>query len=440
MSILLPAIYLLIFIFLIFNLRFFNIVGTQRKTLALLFIVKVLCGVILSLIYEYYYKSSTYSDAYAFYNDGVKIFKSIYTNPLDYLKLVTGIGSDAEYLQKYLATSEYWNKLFNYNLYNDNRILIRFNAVICLFSFGYYQVHTVFMVFLSFVGLTAIFKAFLPFLNNKKTELLICVFLIPSVLLWTSGILKESIVTFAFGIFIYSFFKLFYQKIKPVNIFGLLLGIFLLLVSKFYFLIAALPGLAAFLWTKSRKKNTAVKFLFVHVLFFLILYLCKYIASDFYFLDIVAQKQHDFINMAHSSGNTGSLIKIPELHATMLSLMKNSFSAFVNTLFRPHIFEIKSIIMIPSAIENMIILFSIVFFIVYSGWKSMADKAIFFSLLSFVVILFILFGLITPVLGSLVRYRAPVLPFVFIVFLMLYNKDKFKKSTVYKYFSKNQLL
>lgn len=440
MNILLPAFYFLIFIFLICNLKFFHINEIPRKTIVLLFIIKVACGALLTLIYKYYYNSDSYSDAYAFYYDGIKIFNSIYTNPLDYLRLVTGIGSDAKHLEQFYSTCEYWDKAFNYNLYNDNRILIRFNAVISLFSFGYYHVHTLFMTFLSFIGLTAIYKTFIPFLKNKKTELLICVFLIPSVLLWTSGVLKESLVLFAFGIFIYAFFKLLSEKIRLMNLILIYFGIFFLLFSKFYYLLAALPGLfTIFFLIKRNVKKVIPVFIIVHVCFFILLYLSKYLIPEFNFLEIITQKQNDFINMVQATGNTGSFINIPIMHPTIFSLIKNSIPAFLNTLCRPFFPDIRSIIMIPSVIENIVIMLAIIFAFIYSEWKTIVNKGVLFSLLSFVTILFVLFGLITPVLGSLVRYRTPVLPFLFIALLMIYNKEKFIGSAFYKYFLRRKI-
>ena len=76
----------------------------------------------------------------------------------------------------------FWIKNFNYELYNDNRTVIRFNGLIRIFSFGIIHVHTVFMSFLSFLGQTAILKFAIEFNPKKRRFLIIPVYLIPSVL------------------------------------------------------------------------------------------------------------------------------------------------------------------------------------------------------------------------------------------------------------------
>jgi hypothetical protein len=41
-----------------------------------------------------------------------------------------------------------------------------------------------------------------------------------------------------------------------------------------------------------------------------------------------------------------------------------------------------------------------------------------------VLLLFVLIGLTTPILGAMVRYKIPGLPFLLIVFLLMLDKEK----------------
>jgi uncharacterized membrane protein YbaN (DUF454 family) len=41
-----------------------------------------------------------------------------------------------------------------------------------------------------------------------------------------------------------------------------------------------------------------------------------------------------------------------------------------------------------------------------------------------------LIGLITPVLGAIVRYKVPVLPFLMFILIALWNKDVKKKNWI----------
>jgi len=49
----------------------------------------------------------------------------------------------------------------------------------------------------------------------------------------------------------------------------------------------------------------------------------------------------------------------------------------------------------------------------------------------FVLILFILTGIATPVMGAIVRYKVPALPFLLIVFLLIIDKDKLLKKIAF---------
>lgn len=435
MNLILVAVYFLVFSFLISNLSFFKIDGVSRKTLLVLFSIKVIFGFLLIAVYTLYYRQINGADCTLFHNDGVQLFRAVHQSPSDYLRIITGIGSDAPHLQSYFSNTDYWNKIFNYNLYNDNRTIIRINAILNLVSFSDFYVHTLFFTFFSFMGLTALFKAFEPFFKEKKTELLTAIFLIPSVMFWTSGILKESVVSFAVGILIYGALKIINKKFRLRYLAILISGAGLLLLTKFYFLFALAPGLAAYWWVqKSNQKRALIKFIIVHVLFFMLLYSVKFVLPGYFFLDIISYKQHSFINMVQNTGVMGSYISIPYLEPTLISFVKNLIPAFVNTLFRPHLFEAGSILALASAIENTIIIVLLVFFIYFSGCRDALKNSALLFVISFVFILFITCGLVTPVLGALVRYRAPALPFVFIACLFVFDKKRFRGSTLYRIF------
>ncbi|RLD63836.1 MAG: hypothetical protein DRJ01_02675 [Bacteroidetes bacterium] len=425
MGIIITILYTALFIYFIYKISFFNIDGISKKTLSAIFILKIFAGIFLILIYKYYYQTRSSADVFKYFDDGNIIFSAIYNNPVDYLRMVTGIDSDAPHLMKYYDSACFWIKNFNYDLYNDNRTVIRFNAIVRLFSFGYISVHTVFMCFLSFTGLTAILKVFYPIFKNKKIWLILAVYFVPSVMLWSSGILKEGILIFAFGLMLYSFTTLLYNNFKIKYLLALIGSIFLLLISKFYVLIAAIPGLVFLIWIKTtNSKYLIAKFIVVHFVFLLIAFNTQLI-SKYDFAQILSNKQHDFISMVDSSQHVGSKIQIPILEPNIVSVTKNTPRALLNSFFRPSIFEVHSPIVLLAAFENLIIVLLILLSFIFLDKKELKNKLLFFCI-SYVLILFTLTGLTTPVLGALVRYKTPALPFLFIIFLFLINGEKLR--------------
>jgi hypothetical protein len=101
-------------------------------------------------------------------------------------------------------------------------------------------------------------------------------------------------------------------------------------------------------------------------------------------------------------------------------------SAFINTLVLPKLFSEPYAWKLFSLLVNigyLIFIAACLFFIRIK--KEQAAYLLF--LVSFIFILFSLIGLTTPVLGAIVRYRVPALPFLGILMLMLVDKEKIKK-------------
>ena len=64
------------------------------------------------------------------------------------------------------------------------------------------------------------------------------------------------------------------------------------------------------------------------------------------------------------------------------------------------------------------------------------NKSIFYSCMFAVIFMFVLTGLITPVMGAMVRYKVPALPFLMIMLIMLIDKEKMIKKIPYLKFLK----
>ena len=144
------------------------------------------------------------------------------------------------------------------------------------------------------------------------------------------------------------------------------------------------------------------------------------------FPEILAQKQHDFINYVNSLSHVGSRIEIARIEPNLLSVLKATPQALVNAFFRPTIFEVSNAMMLLAAMENLLIVLTIFLAFFFFSKQNLQKPWLWFSI-SFTIILFTLGGLTTPVLGALVRYKAPALPFLGITFMYLLDFDKIKK-------------
>ena len=123
---------------------------------------------------------------------------------------------------------------------------------------------------------------------------------------------------------------------------------------------------------------------------------------------------------------------LPILKPTTISLIENTPQAIVNTLFRPYLFESKSIFILAASLENLVLL--ILFLTAICNFKKPSSEAmpLFFMSIFFVLILATLIGLLNPVLGSIVRYRTPLIVFYVIILILLIDKEKLKKKVFLK--------
>lgn len=427
MSYLLLIIYAAILVFVVHRARFFQSPHLPNHAAILIFILKFAAGISVYVIYAHFYGTRSSSDIFKYFDDGTIIYSALRQNPLDYLRMLTGIGSDAPHLTQYYDTCHFWLKDFNYGLLNDNRIVIRFNALVRLISMGNIHIHTLFMSFLSFTGLWFLIKTFEPQFQNKKWSLVWVVFFFPSSFFWTSGLLKEGILTFAFGLLLYQFYRLINKQGSWHSLILLSLALLILFFSKFYVLVAAIPGLASLMVTlKLKSRNRALHFIWIHIILVGLLWFSKpIIGIDF--PEIIANKQNDFIAYVNSLKHAGSKIEMSPLQPTFKNVIKKAPEALATTLFRPTIFEIHSPIVAMAALENLLILLLILFTIIYFTKSQLQNPWLWFCV-SFVVILFTLIGLTTPILGALVRYKAPALPFLGIIMLYLTREIDLKSK------------
>ncbi len=430
MEIILTLTYTALFVFLIQKIRFFDLNGISKKWLTMIFLLKVIAGLAVWAIYTFYYTDRATADIYKYFDDSKVIFDALKTNPSHYFAMLTGFGNDGADFNQYYNQMNFWARAHDTNVLNDSHTIIRFNALVRLFSMGYFNVHTVFMCFLSFIGLVATYKTFSEFLMDKKKELFYAVFLLPSVMFWGSGVLKEGILFFALGLLIYFFNRLFDLKAFLIVI----SMAFLLGFSKFYVWLSLLPGLIFLLWVnKTGAKKIAFKFITVVFILSIIGFNVDRIINIQNPLVTLSQKQIEFNKLASGemTDATGKLIpvansaiQINKLEPTFVSFVKNIPQAISNVLLRPFPWEMNSIMMLMAGFENMIILL-ILFVCLYfiAPFQKLPWHLILFCV-SFVILQFIVIGETTPIIGAINRYRTPTLPFLLIAFLLVLDKPK----------------
>lgn len=427
MEIFLTIFYFIIFSFIIGKIKFFNETPIPKYWFIIIFGIKLIFGIILTSIYTNYYTDRSTADIYKYFDDSQHIFDALKTNPIDYFQMLLGLDFNENYfIDNYYQHMSHWFRPYNNDLVNDSHIIIRFNAFVRLFSFGYFQVHNVFINFISLIGLTYLFKAFKGFAIKNEKLLFYVIFLMPSILFWGSGVLKESIIFFGFGLLIYHLVKI-KRSLNPYSIILILTSLILLTFTKFY-LVASLtiPVTGYFITNFFKLKRIGFGYLISFTLFIAAIITVPLISKQLDFISKVASKQQTFSRFVNSV-DTKSGFKIPEL-SDATSLIINTPNALNNTIIRPYFWECNSLFVWFSALENHLVLLLLIFTFFFKKKIVPASKKILYFNLTFILFLFILIGLTTPVFGAIMRYKLPGLLLLLISLIIIIDTQKVKKS------------
>lgn len=424
MNVLIALIYAIVFAWIILKAKFFKIDGIPSKYILFVFFLKIIAGTTLYFIYTYYYEDRSTADIFKYFDDSKIMYDALFDKPIDFFKMLFSIQNDNAYFDTmYYTHMNNWYRVFENNLYNDSHTIIRLNAFFRLFSFGSYHVHTVFMCFLSLAGLVYLYKFFKHFAIANKRFLFFVVFLVPSVVLWTSGVLKEGLLVFGLGVMLYFLKKLLAEKNKLKSLLFMHIGIFLLLYIKYYTLIAiAMPLIAFVLVYKFKIKRVFLTYASLLLLYLLLGVITKYVFPAYDPFQILSLKQQDFFGLAQSM-DAGSVINAPILENSVWSFLKNIPFALYVVLLRPLFFESLNPLMLAAGLENLIVFFLFIIGIIAKRKRLLSDNLFMFSF-SFVLILYVLIGVTTPVLGAVVRYKVPALPFLFVILILMIDIKK----------------
>lgn len=386
------------------------------------FLLKFLAGMLLWAVYSFHYPMQGNSDAFNYFEEAMTLHQILYEDPLAYGDILLGTEFDEGEAKLYLEQADHWEKPYNYGIVNDNRTIIRANMICRWFSFGYYHVHTAIFCFVSFLGMTALYRSFRRHLPNMHYGGFLAAFLIPSVVFWGSGVLKEAILLFGMGFFFYYWVRSIEDRDRSTLPWALLFTLFLVSI-KTYVLLALVPGLLCYWMAHALKhRYTLADFLFGHAILGSFAFHLPYFGIPYDVLGMIRLKQKDFYNVAELH-DAGSSIEAPPIEGWE-SFFLGVPEALWNALFRPHILEMEKWLYLPPAMENLCLLLALIFASCFWKAPAPASRPIYLWGLSFVLILGILIGFTTPVLGAIIRYQIPLLPFFIFVLLLPFDRSK----------------
>jgi hypothetical protein len=189
-------------------------------------------------------------------------------------------------------------------------------------------------------------------------------------------------------------------------------------------LVIILPGIFAWWLTrKSSGKKVILTFTAIYGIYLISAFNLYKINDDFNIAAWVFYKKKNFIEIGNE--HNASMVSLPDFECSGTSILMHAPKAFSNVMFRPFLTDSNNNpLILLAALENLMLLLMFILFIVSFRIKvKKLDGLIALSML-YIALIFVLIGLITPVLGAIVRYKIVAMPCL--VFLLVYFYDREK--------------
>ncbi len=408
------------FVYLIHTTKFFQLKGLSPNLLSFFFIIKVLGGIAYAYIHSTRYGGG---DSWMYFQDCKIIHSALSNNPLHYFYLLLGPNNvfKPEFIQPYVQQMGYWHDTAAYTV-------IRLNTIIYLLSFGHYYVHSVFMAFLSFIGLTFIYKTLTPHIKSPKNmPIVFSIFLLPSTVFWSSGLHKESIIVFALGCLLFKLSKLSQIKLNLKNIAQIALCFLILTLARFYVLLILLPPTVAFLTSINNKSNVLWQYLKAYAIVASLILFVHHLYPAYSPIKVLSIKQTQFFAL---DGNSN--VELNSIDNNTIELIKTIPHTLINTMLKPLPWRTNSFYQLLYSIENYILI--LLFILASKSAFQFKKEAISFQNISYFILFFsfsliIVIGIVVPNLGAIARYKSVVLPLLFPILLILWKAQTNAKET-----------
>jgi hypothetical protein len=409
--------YYILFSLLLLRIGFIKKTNWSKWMIVGLFSIKILAGVAYGIFYlqpaynetsdtwNYFKLSKNETDW--FLRDPVSFFKDIF---------VYGYSHSGNL---FLGEDSYWNDL-------KSNIVIKLLALCNVLTLKNYYADIIFFNFIFFFGPVAFYRLIDSLFPVKRAVLIAGIFLIPSFLFWCSGIHKDGLIFLCIALVLFHFQKQLHAKsILPASLFICILSFIALFALRNFMAILLLPALIVWLLIYFHPTKTIVIITTVYGAGAVLFFLSGKINTRADLPQLVIQKQTEFKQLP---GN--SQVSVPLLENSITSFLKFFPTAFDIAFFRPHITEIRNKSYIPAAAETILLWMLVLYSILFYKKKSSSPQQISFLVccICFSISFLLLAGYTITLSGAIVRYRAVVLPLLFIPVLQIIDAN-IKKRT-----------
>jgi len=371
-------------------------------------IVKIIAGVSVGLLYRYYY---TGGDTWDYFFQAEKLSNIAFQSWSNFAKLF--FYSDYQLVDGFAFDNQ-----------PRAALMVKMVSLVNLITHSNYWITSAYFSFFSFVGVWAFSSwVYKTFTYGKMAVL--ALFIWPSFVFWSSGILKESIAVGLIFWIIANYFAMMDTK-SFRKIFTLIIAIYLLFLIKYYFAIVLFVVLLVHRvvsLTSLHKKSLLQQMLawvFLLVSGLLVGGFLHPNLEPYNILGVVIKNNMAFAKLS----NVHSLVHFIDIEPEWAWLLINSPKALFAGLFMPLGFNKESLVYSIYTLENWLLVLLFlrgVMFLKLANLKH--NSTLILSSIAYITMLAIFLTLSTPNLGTLSRYKVAYLPILLVVIIMA---NKFK--------------
>ncbi|MFA6400951.1 MAG: hypothetical protein WCX31_04900 [Salinivirgaceae bacterium] len=397
---------------------------------------KLWAGLAFAAVYLFYYGGG---DTTTYFFGTESIIKMAGKDFPTFIKILIGNNTNEVFSMFDYTTGypEYWRDVNSF-------AVCRFNVPLYLLGGGSYLGNTVVFNLFLYTGVWRFYKMMMElFAQSEKTAALALLF-IPSVLFWGSGILKDGwCLTSTFFIFI-SLYHIFIKKTKILlNLISLILwGYVSISIRPYTFYTAMGAGLVwvgfyYIMQVKGRFLRTVVFPVVVVIVWLtgaaIFTNLSMFAGNRYNSMDAMIETAwviQDDLKKDYYGGNS---FDIGTFEPTLGGIIMKAPKAITAGIFRPFIWEVKTVFMALSGLETLFLLLFFIYLLVKIGiltfFRSLFSNPFLIACFAFFVTYAFFVGLTTANFGALVRYRMPVFVFFAIILIVLYRNHVKKEAT-----------
>jgi hypothetical protein len=304
---------------------------------------------------------------------------------------------------------------------------------------------------LSLSGKIAIYRVFRANLDPAfRFPAAVGALFVPSFVFWSSGLVKEAVAVAGFGWSILGLSLWIREGRTALGCAIIAVGALPILLVKPYILLpVALAGGSWYYWARSLKRGRVrirpAAFAVATIVGVGGIVLMGHYFPEYAIDNFAARTSHfQGLSRGHSALRGGSHFTLSgEVPATFLGQLVYAPAALLTSLFRPSLFEVRNLLMLANALETTVLtlLFVRILFTRNLGnvRRQIADNPFLIFCLVFVAAFGMAVGLASTNLGTLSRYRCPLLPF-FVILLVVLGRPHLARSAVREVYERPETL